>query len=84
MSNWMKNTRTWLGLGNEPYYEDEYGEPGDDYDDYDEDYVEEEPAAAPRARAAAAPRSSRSRSESTQRLQPNVPPANSIASMLIR
>ena len=60
MSNWMKNTRTWLGLGNEPYYEDEYGEPGDEYDDYDEDYVDEEPAAAPRARAAAAPRSSRS------------------------
>lgn len=57
MSNWMKNTRTWLGLGNEPYYEDEYGEPGDEYDEYDdEDYVEDEPAAAPRARAAA-PRS---------------------------
>jgi cell division inhibitor SepF len=60
MSNWMKNTRTWLGLGNEPYYEDEYGEPGDDYDDYDEDYVDDEPAAAPRARAAAAPRPGRS------------------------
>ena len=41
MSNWMKNTRTWLGLGNEPYYEDEYGDPG-----YDDDYVDEidEPA----------------------------------------
>lgn len=61
MSNWMKNTRTWLGLGNEPYYEDEYGEPGDEYDEYDdEDFVDDEPAAAPRARAAAAPRASRS------------------------
>lgn len=60
MSNWMKNTRTWLGLGNEPYYDDEYGEPGDDYDDYDEDYVDDEPAAAPRARTAAAARPSRS------------------------
>jgi cell division inhibitor SepF len=59
MSNWMKNTRTWLGLGNEPYYDDEYGEPGDDYDDYDEDYVDDEPAAAPRARTAAAARPSR-------------------------
>ncbi len=60
MSNWMKNTRTWLGLGNEPYYEDEYGEPGDDYEEYDdEDYVDDEPAAAPRSRAAA-PRSARS------------------------
>ncbi len=59
MSNWMKNTRTWLGLGNEPYYEDEYGEPGDEYDEvYDDDYVDEEvapaPAPSPRARAAAA------------------------------
>lgn len=60
MSNWMKNTRTWLGLGNEPYYEDEYGEPGDDYDDYDEDYVDDEPAAAPRARTATAARPARS------------------------
>jgi cell division inhibitor SepF len=36
MSNWMKNTRTWLGLGNEAYYDDEYGDPG-----YDDDYVDE-------------------------------------------
>lgn len=58
MSNWMKNTRTWLGLGNEPYYDDEYGDPGDEYDEYDdEDYVEEEPA---RPRAAAPRTSSRS------------------------
>jgi cell division inhibitor SepF len=61
MSNWMKNTRTWLGLGNEPYYDDEYGEPGDEYDEYDdEELVDDEPAAAPRARAAAASRPSRS------------------------
>ncbi len=59
MSNWMKNTRTWLGLGNEPYYDDEYGDPGDDYDDdYDEDLAAEEPAAAPRP-SAAAPRAAR-------------------------
>lgn len=47
MSNWMKNTRTWLGLGNDPYYEDEYGDPGyeDDYDDLDDDVVEEQPVA---------------------------------------
>jgi len=57
MSNWMKNTRTWLGLGNEPYYDDEYGEPGEDHDeDYDDGYVDDElaPAPSPRARAAAA------------------------------
>lgn len=48
MSNWMKNTRTWLGLGNDPYYEDEYGDPGYE-DDYDEDLddVVEEPAVRP-------------------------------------
>jgi cell division inhibitor SepF len=60
MSNWMKNTRTWLGLGNESYYDDEYGEPGEEYEDYDEDFVEDEPAAAPRARATTAPRGGRS------------------------
>ena len=38
MSNWMKNTRTWLGLGNEAYYDDEYGDP--EYDDYVDDYDE--------------------------------------------
>ena len=35
MSNFMKSARSWLGLGNDPYYEDEYGDP--DYDDEDED-----------------------------------------------
>jgi cell division inhibitor SepF len=64
MSNWMKNTRTWLGLGNEPYYDDEYGEPGDDgldeYEEYDE--VDPEPvrAAPARARATASRSSVRS------------------------
>jgi cell division inhibitor SepF len=44
MSNWMKNTRTWLGLGNEPYYDDEYGEPDDGYDDeYYDDQFDDEP-----------------------------------------
>lgn len=54
MSNWMKNTRTWLGLGNDPYYEDEYGDPGyeDDYDDLDDDLVEEPPAVRPSPRPA--------------------------------
>ena len=27
MSNFMKSARSWLGLGNDPYYEDEYGDP---------------------------------------------------------
>ena len=35
MSNFMKSARSWLGLGNDPYYEDEYGDP--DYDEEDED-----------------------------------------------
>jgi cell division inhibitor SepF len=66
MSNWMKNTRTWLGLGNEPYYDDEYGDPG-----YDDDYVDEidEPVervapqrVGPRAAVAAEPPRSTARS----------------------
>ncbi len=51
MSNWMKNTRTWLGLDSEPYYEDEYGDPGDEYLDDDEDYYDDAPAAQPRGRS---------------------------------
>lgn len=67
MSNWMKNTRTWLGLGNEPYETDEYGDPDDDYYEYDEDLDEideyetpapERPAPRPAARAATSRRSS--------------------------
>ena len=51
MSNFMKNARTWLGLGNDPYYEDEYGDP--DYDEdvdlepVEEDVVDVAPAPAP-------------------------------------
>lgn len=60
MSNWMKNTRTWLGLGNDPYYEDEYGDPGYD-DEYGEGGYEDEPETAaadrPPVRAAAPGRS---------------------------
>jgi cell division inhibitor SepF len=38
MSNFMKSARSWLGLGNDPYYEDEYGDPDEGYDDeYDDD-----------------------------------------------
>ena len=60
MSNFMKNARSWLGLGQDPYY-DEYGDPpldGEwDDDDVDEDLVDVQPAAAAprRDRAAAAP-----------------------------
>ena len=43
MSNWMKNTRTWLGLDSEPYYEDEYGDPDDEYLDEDEEYYDDAP-----------------------------------------
>jgi cell division inhibitor SepF len=52
MSNFMKNARTWLGLGNDPYYEDEYGDP--EFDDDvdlepvvdDDDVMEVAPAPA--------------------------------------
>lgn len=52
MSNWMDTARTWLGLGNDAYYDDEYGDPGyddpdDQYDEPDDDYVEEAPAVRP-------------------------------------
>ena len=56
MSNWMKNTRTWLGLGNEPYYEDEYGEPGDEYDEYDDSWLDSWLAADAHAAAAVSKR----------------------------
>lgn len=36
MSNWMRSTKTWLGLGNEEYYDDEYEDTV-----YDDDYVDE-------------------------------------------
>jgi cell division inhibitor SepF len=42
MSNWMKNTKTWLGLGNDPYYEDEYGDPGTEDEYEDDEYLEQE------------------------------------------
>ncbi|CAB4551771.1 unannotated protein [freshwater metagenome] len=42
MSNWMKNTKTWLGLGNDPYYEDEYGDPGSEEDYEDEEYLDQD------------------------------------------
>lgn len=55
MSNWMKNTRTWLGLGNEPYDVDEYGDPIDDeeyLDEFEEPPVERAPVRpAPRQRS---------------------------------
>jgi len=69
MSNWMKNTRTWLGLGNDPYYEDEYGDPGYD-DEYGDGAYEDEPAVGPAERPAvraAAPGRPGVRSLSSQR-----------------
>jgi cell division inhibitor SepF len=67
MSNFMKNARTWLGLGNDPYYDDEYGDPDDDdhvapadeFGDDDEPVapIAATPSPAPRARPTAASRS---------------------------
>lgn len=53
MSNWMKNTRTWLGLDSEPYYEDEYGDPDDEYLDEDEEYYDDAPVPPTRGRGQA-------------------------------
>lgn len=56
MSNFMKNARTWLGLGNDPYYADEYGDPDPDDDgdleSLDVDDVDVVPASVGRPRAA--------------------------------
>lgn len=63
MSNWMKSTKSWLGLGAEPYYEDEYEDSayeGSGYEDehqgnsYDEPPVQDRPAvrAVPHAKTA--------------------------------
>ena len=76
MSNWMKNTRTWLGLGNEAYYDDEYGDPeyDDDYvDDYDEPPVERASQARPTSRPSAVSEVPRSSSRSTVRPVPSRP-----------
>ena len=56
MSNWMQKSKTWLGLGNDPYYEDEYGDPGYD-DEYGEVGYDDEPEAAPAERPAVRPAS---------------------------
>lgn len=53
MSNWMKNARTWLGLGTEDFYEEDFGDPADA--GYDDEYFDEpepaRPAARPQVRA---------------------------------
>jgi len=54
MSNWMQKSKTWLGLGNDPYYDDEYGDPGYD-DDYGDGAYDDEPEAAPAERTAVRP-----------------------------
>lgn len=43
MSNWMKSARSWLGLGTDPYYEDDYDDADDDYGDEIADHVDEYP-----------------------------------------
>jgi cell division inhibitor SepF len=49
MSNFMKNAKTWLGLGNDPYYDD-YSEADEGYlDDDIEDEEPVRPTARPRA-----------------------------------
>jgi cell division inhibitor SepF len=48
MSNWMKSARSWLGLGNDPYYDD-------DYDDADEERRVTRPTRVPAAQASSAP-----------------------------
>ena len=64
MSNFMKNARTWLGLGNDPYYDDEYGDPEFDDDELgpvdevaDDDVTTSTPPPAARPRAVASSRS---------------------------
>jgi cell division inhibitor SepF len=54
MSNWMQKSKTWLGLGNDPYYDDEYGDPGYD-DDYGDAAYDDEPEAVPAERSAVRP-----------------------------
>lgn len=46
MSNFMKNAKSWLGLGQDPYYE--YGDPeiDDGYDDDEDDIVDVTPSRA--------------------------------------
>lgn len=69
MSNWMKSTRSWLGLGAAPAYEDDYEAAGyeasgyeDDYDtgSYDEGPSQDRPAvrAVPQSRTVTRPVSS--------------------------
>jgi cell division inhibitor SepF len=57
MSNWMQKSKTWLGLGNDPYYDDEYGDPGYD-DEYGDAGYEDEPEVGPAERPAVRPASS--------------------------
>ncbi len=38
MSNWMKSTKSWLGLGASPYYEDDYDGAANDGAGYEDDY----------------------------------------------
>ncbi|MCO5306733.1 MAG: cell division protein SepF, partial [Microthrixaceae bacterium] len=75
MSNFMKNARSWLGLGQDPYYDAEYADPPLD-DEWEDDVDDEEvvdvypTAAAPRSRPAAAPRRSANGGAGTVRSVP--------------
>jgi cell division inhibitor SepF len=68
MSNFMKNARTWLGLGSDPYYDDDYADPDDDdlgpVDDYEDDD-------APVAAVTPAPVPSAPRSRATASASPS-------------
>ena len=76
MSNFMKNARSWLGLGQDPYYDD-YADPPlddewEDVDDEDDDIVDVAPAPATiRPRPAPQPQQRRSTSGATVRSVPS-------------
>lgn len=56
MSKFMKNARSWLGLGQDPYYDVEYGDPDldDDVEHVDDDVVDVTPSAHEHGPSAAA------------------------------
>ena len=64
MSNFMKNARSWLGLGHDPYYDAEYGDPPLD-DEWTEDDDEDDVVDVTPAPTAARPRSTASSTRRT-------------------
>lgn len=70
MSNFMKTARSWLGLGQDPYYDTEYGDPPLDDEWADDDVADDDvadvaPAAVP-TRPRAVPQQRRSSSGSVR------------------